>query len=188
MALTDRYVTSTGTDTYANSTNSATPMSLTTAFANAAAGDRINIKVGTYTRSASDTPANAGTVTSPIIYRGYSSSIGDGNLGRTNSSGALITTNMPTIAYNSTFRLVTTNAFVILESLQMTTLFSGVGVTLAAETVAKSCLFVNSSTNAAAVALASGIRAVIFDCDISLTGASGGLAALTASAGYARVI
>jgi hypothetical protein len=179
MAITERYVTSTGTDTYANSTNSATPMSLSTAFTNAVAGDRINIKVGTYTRAASDQPTNAGTATSPIIFRGYSSTIGDGYLGFTNS--ALVTTNMPTIAYNATFRVTAMGAFTIWETIKVTgnvsnSLMTGTG---ANDAMIKSCSVTNASTNAAAAALSVGGRMIAFDNDLILSGASGGSAAVT---------
>ncbi len=184
---TDRYVTSTGTDTYANSTNIATPMSLTTAFANAAAGDRINILAGTYTRTGTDTLTNAGTNTSPIIYRGYSASIGDGFLGRTNGSGALITTNMPTIAYNATFKF-NSLAFTIVESVIFTGNITGTVAATGADSVFKSCVVTNASTNAAAVAGGAAVRGILFDCDISLIGATGGSAAIAIAVANTRVI
>jgi hypothetical protein len=186
-AITERYVTSTGTDTYANSTNIATPMSLTTAVANAAAGDRINIKVGTYTRTATDTLTNSGTATSPIIYRGYSSTIGDGNLGRTGSNGELITTNMPLLSYNSTFRLTSGN-FTVIESLNISGTISNNVLNLANDCVAKSCKIVNASTNAAAIALGVNVRSIAFDNDAELSGASGGNAAINATAAPSRAI
>lgn len=188
MAFTDRYVTSTGTDTYANSTNSATPMSLTTAFANAVAGDRINVKVGTYSRTTtSDTPTNAGTVTSPIWYRGYSSVIGDGNLGRTNGSGALITTNMPAITW-TTGRIVAAGSFTIYESLSLSGAPANPLITAGQDSIVKSCVIVNSSTNAAATGINLSARGVLFDCDASLTGASGASQAVTGSSVNCRII
>jgi hypothetical protein len=190
MALTERYVSSTGTDSYANSTNPATPMSLTTAFANAVAGDRINIKAdGTYTRTATDTLTNSGTSASPIIYRGYSSAIGDGNLGRTNGNGALITTNMPLLSYNSTFRLTTgANTFIIFESLNVSGNVSNATVGLAANDVIKSCKIVNASTNAAALgASLTAVQDILFDSDVALTGASGGSAAVSCAASSQRI-
>lgn len=65
------------------------------------AGKRYNVKAdGTYTRTAYDSmwSATGGTATSPIVIRGYKTVIGDGYLGR-DSTGALITTNMPQINY-----------------------------------------------------------------------------------------
>lgn len=76
-AWSDHYVTATGSDTYANSTNSSTPCSLTTAVAGYAAGDRINVKAGTYTISADLAFATAGTTTAPVWWRGYKTTPGD---------------------------------------------------------------------------------------------------------------
>src|ERR1043166_3403877 len=100
MGLTDRYVSSSGTNTYSASTSSSTPMSLSTAMSNAVAGDRINIKAdGTYSRSADTSPTNSGSQTSPIIWRGYKTTPGDGYQGRTSGSGALSIANMPLINF-----------------------------------------------------------------------------------------
>jgi hypothetical protein len=188
MALTERYVSSTGTDTYANSTNPSTPMSLTTALANAVAGDRINVKAdGTYTRAASDAAAASGTTTSPIIYRGYSSTIGDGNLGRTNGNGALITTNMPVIAYDAGFSL-TVLTLTLLESLNISGNVSTGAVIPGANSCIKSCKIVNASTNSAAAGITFTTNDVAFDCDVELTGASGGNAAIASTAGVIRVL
>lgn len=174
MALTTRYVSSAGTDTYANSTNPSTPMSLTTAFANAAAGDLIMVKAdGTYTRSASDTPTNVGTVTSPIIYRGYSSTITDGFQGRTNGNGPLILTNMPTIAYGSTFSLLA-NAknYLIFESLNITGAVGSSLLRSSASGFVVRCNVVNSINNGNAGAITIPAQSVGYDCDAATTGAS----------------
>ena len=61
------YVASDGTDTWANATNSGTPCSLSTAITNAAAGDIVKIKAGTYTRSAADTVAIVGTEDANVV-------------------------------------------------------------------------------------------------------------------------
>lgn len=174
--ITERYVSSSGAGTYAGSTSAAAPMSLTTAFANAVAGDRINIKAdGTYARTTTtDVATNAGTITSPIIFRGYLTTPGDGYLGRTNGgSGPLVTTNMPSITYTTgTF---TTSAFFLAQCLNITGSPSVALFVLTGNAVAKSCRSVNSSTNAGAYALnVSANFGLAFDCDLELTGASGG--------------
>jgi hypothetical protein len=74
MAAT-HYVSPSGSATWANSTNIATPCSLATANTNAAAGDLVYLRAGTYTTAIE--PANSGTGTPPsgpwsfIIYRAY---------------------------------------------------------------------------------------------------------------------
>lgn len=103
MAYTERYVTSAaaggGTGT------SGSPWTLGEAFTNAAAGDRVNIQSdGAYTTNSTDgRSTSAGTVTAPIVWRGYNSTIGDlDTVGRdTPANGSeLITTNMPSITVN----------------------------------------------------------------------------------------
>lgn len=179
MAITERYVSSSGTDTYANSTSSSTPCSLSTAITSGVAGDRFNIKAdGTYTRSASDTLSAVATATSPIIWRGYTTTLGDATIGR-GSGGVLDTSNMPTIAYNATFRLNNTGTDHIFESLIITANQSGAALLLGQNAIAYNCKVTNSSTNAAAVAIAVGARGGIIDCDATLDGASGGTAGIT---------
>ena len=75
MAITEKYVTTTGAGAH-DGTSEANAWSLTEAIAAAAAGNRVNVKAGTYTLGAGAT-FPAGTVAAPIIWRGYSSTIGD---------------------------------------------------------------------------------------------------------------
>ncbi len=177
MALTEHYVSSAGTDTYANSTNPATPCSLTTALGAAAAGDRVNVKAdGTYARTTTaDVVTNAGTATSPIVFRGYSSVITDGYQGRTNGNGALVTTNMPSVTY-TTGRMVPTTAFVLWECVNFSGAPSNPLLTVPTDCIARGCVATNSSTNgsATAISFSNGARALVFDCDATLSGASGG--------------
>lgn len=169
MALTDRYVSSTGTDTWANATNSATPASWATMLTDAVAGDRVNVKAdGTYTLAATSTMTGAGSTTSPIIIRGYASTIGDGNLGRTNSNGELITTNMPLIAYNDTFKLTILGATII-ESLKITTNNNTSSVSLGANSAIKSCVIINSSNATGANTITPITMDTILDSDLTLS-------------------
>lgn len=178
MALTERYVSSSGVDTWANATSASTPASWATMLTDAIAGDRVNIKQdGTYTLGASSAMTGVGTTTSPIILRGYKTAIGDGNQGRTGANGALVTTNMPVIAYDATFGL-SIGAFTILESLNVSSNNSAPCVTLGTNCLVRSCKAINASTNASAIGIAGNTNAVIFDCDAQLTGASGGSAAV----------
>lgn len=78
MAFTEKYVTTTGTDTYANASNSGTPCSLVTALAGMTGGHRINVKAGTYANTTTSRATGAaGTTTAPIVFRGYNTAIGD---------------------------------------------------------------------------------------------------------------
>lgn len=101
MAITVRYVSSSGTDTYANSTNINTPMSWATMLTNAAAGDHIKILPGTYSRTTNnDVPTNSGTQISPIILEGV---LADGSTFKPyrNDDGTLNVTNHPYILYTT---------------------------------------------------------------------------------------
>lgn len=178
MAITERYVSRTGTDTYANSTSPSTPCSLATAITNAAAGDRFNIlDDGTDWTPGSSTFANNGSATSPIVWRGYASTIGDATIGRS-SGGALNTTNMPKWAFTSTSVMNVTGTFNIFEAIDISGTRSGALVTLNGnDSCLVGCRVVNNSTNAAAIAVdGAGSRTMAIDCDIA-SGASGGTCA-----------
>lgn len=192
MARTARYVSATGTDTYANSTNPATPMSLTTAFANASPGDDVYIKAdGTYSRTADDTPSIPGTVTQPIRYVGYSATIGDGYLGRTNGNGPLITTNFPLLSYTSTFRLIGgAVSYLIFENLRITgaTTATTAQLGLGPASAAINCHVTNAANNGNAIALGhSSNRVAVINCDAFCTGANSN-AAIFATSVESRVI
>ena len=172
MAITERYVTAAaaggGTGT------SGDPWTLTEAFANAVAGDRVNVKNdATYTLSATLSLSSAGTVTSPIWFRGYSSTIGDGDQGRTGATGALDTTNMPVIDGGTTFRVALAHNYVIWESIKITGTYSAdllyrsgtYGVTL------KSVVSTGGTSNNTAIWAADTNH--IIDCDISNSSSGG---------------
>ena len=100
MAYTERYVTSAASG--GGDGSSGSPWTLAEAFTNAAAGDRVNIQSdGAYTTTSANRTTSAGTITAPIVWRGYNSTIGDlDTVGRdTPANGSdLITTNMPAIS------------------------------------------------------------------------------------------
>ena len=74
MAL--KYVTTDGSTDWAS--NSITkPSSISEAMSNASAGDHVYIQSGTYSLAAQFNPANAGTISSPIIWEGYTTTPGD---------------------------------------------------------------------------------------------------------------
>ncbi len=181
-AITDKYVSSTaaggGTGLTAGSPLTWTEM-ITAINAGTELGSRC-VLAGTYTRAATDSITTNGSAVSPIIIRGYTTTIGDGYLGRTNTNGALILTNMPVIAYNSAFHHTFGN-FMILESLSFTGLYSGALVTTGGDAIMRGCKVVNSSTNVGAQAITTASRVLLLDCDVELNGASGGSAAIAAT-------
>jgi hypothetical protein len=180
MAITERYVSALAGGGGDGSIGS--PWTLSEAIANAVAGDRVNIKAdGTYTRTASDTPTADGTTTSPIVWRGYTTTIGDGYLGR-NAGGNLITTNMPLIAFDPGFRWIGGGADIIhFQAIRFTGNVSNDVVELGSDCHLLHCSVVNTSTNASASGIDSttnaGVR--VIDCDVQAGGASGGAYAIS---------
>lgn len=76
MAWTDRYVTTSGNN-FNGGTSEIDAWDLPTAFSNASAGMRINIKAGTYSYFSSYSMSTSGTRDSCIWLRGYKTTIGD---------------------------------------------------------------------------------------------------------------
>jgi hypothetical protein len=165
----------------------------------AMAGNLLCVKSGSYTMTTTtDTFATSGTTTSPIRICGYASTRptvsthGDYNLGRTNGNGPLVVTNYPTISY-TTGTLSITGNFIIVEGLQISganvTSSGGVVKTSGTDVYLKRCYVFNSGTNSLSSAVTpTGARDGVIDCDVSLTGASGGSAAIDSQSGNARII
>jgi len=76
MAFNEKYVTVTGGGLHDGSSE-ANAWTLAEAVSNYAAGDRLNVKAGTYSDSSTVTFATAGTAASPVSWRGYKTTIGD---------------------------------------------------------------------------------------------------------------
>lgn len=77
MAWTEKYVTVAGAGAH-DGTSEANAWTLAEAIAAYAAGQRINVKAGTYANTTTDrTLGTSGTTTSPIWWRGYNTTIGD---------------------------------------------------------------------------------------------------------------
>lgn len=174
MAITEKYASSAGAGAK-DGTSEGAAWDFATMLTNAAAGDRINFK-GNHTLTGNATFTNAGSATSPIILRGYSSTIGDGYLGRTDNNGPLITTNMPVItggAYN-----ITMPNFSIIESMSVTSTRSVGAIAGGSYCAIVRCLANNSGTGSGSTGINTGQYSLAFDCDAKLSGASGGAVAL----------
>jgi hypothetical protein len=189
MALTEKYVSALaagGGD--GSSGNPWTWAEMVTDFGTSAAGTRYNIKAdGTYSRTTTaDALATAsGSATSPKILRGYSSVIGDGYQGRTNSNGPLVTTNMPVITY-TTGSLTASANFVIIEALNISGARNGATLILSGtDCFAHWCKMSNAAAGSSGITCTtSGSRCGIIDCDLALSnGGNAGSTAINVSAG-----
>lgn len=176
MAITEKYVTA---DAEGGGDGSLeTPWTLTEALAAAAPGDRINIKKGTYSRSPGseeETLTNNGTVTSPIILRGYNTTPGDGFLGRVDDNGALILTNMPTLAY-AAGKYLTLKKFTIIESCIVTGNVANAVIHIGGDSAVTRCKIVNAADGqnvAFCLDAYAQTNQIIYNNDIELSGASG---------------
>jgi len=188
MAITEYYVSAAGGGAH-DGTTEADAWTLSEAItannalgAGGAAGRRYNIKGAHTGRGATDTISVGGSATSPAIWRGYNSTIGDLDNGTRDAYGVLDTTNFPDIGYNSTFRLNNTANFVVFLNLDIAGTISGQAFyPSGTSNVVENCRVANSSTNASATGiLVAGGNSRIINCDVS-TGASGGSAAIEAA-------
>jgi len=192
-AITEKYVSSSANEGTSDGTSGA-PYSfaemVTEINAGSAAGNRYNIKDdGTYTLGATVNLTAGGTQTAPVILRGYTTTITDGYLGRSPENGVLVTTNMPLIEFSSTsFNLTMTGDYIVFENLQLSASTSGTAWNSDTGCVFLNCKISSSSTNSAGVALSVGNRSSAINCDVFMTGASSGTAAIIASTTMSRII
>ena len=97
MAFTERYVTTAATGLGTGSSE-ADAWTLSQAWNNCAAGDRINIKAGVYILTSALYGSKSGTVSAPLAWRGYKTTIGD----RDNETTRQVAgTDIPKIVTNS---------------------------------------------------------------------------------------
>lgn len=153
MALVERYVTTTGAGTHdgTSEANAFTWAEAITDSVSSAVGTRYNVKNNaTYSRTTSvDSGWGNGSTTAPKILRGYNTTPGDGYLGRSGTTGELITTNFPTISYSS--GRLNTGTFWVVE-----------------------CLNITRTNNDTAFALGGSQGHFIFRCRVSASGTSSG--------------
>ena len=197
MAITDYYVSSTGTGFFVNSQNSGIPSSWVNAClalssgqftATGVSGVRVNIKAdGGYVFSvvANDTLYVTGSPNTPVIFRGYKNTPGDGYQGRINGNGPLITGNMPLFT-GSTVNIgfnASSSPWVIFDSLNFQNNFynnsSPSFFNLAINNILKSSYISISTLNSTPAIQAQGTNALIFDCDIYCKSTTGAAVAIT---------
>lgn len=152
-----------------------------TAGLGAVAGNKIWVKAdGAYSIGAVDTFSVVATATDPLVIEGYNATRGDGYQGRnTSSDGKLVTTNFPNYQYQATYRLNYNGSFGIIKCINFSVAgagLTGAVVTVGVDDILTMCVASNPSTNTGAygASLSTSARATILDCDIFLTGASGG--------------
>lgn len=157
MAITEKYVTVAGGGLHDGSSE-ANAWTFTEALANAVAGDRVNVKLGTHTCTTASTVN--GTYTDPIYVRGYVSTIGDldGSTLGTRVGG----TDIPLVQGNNN-NLGFTGKFVNFSHIEFQGIAHARGVwKLGDASIARSCRFTNtSSTSYDCLALG---RSVLQDC------------------------
>lgn len=193
MALVERYVSTTGGGAHDGTTEADAftwDEMVTDINAGGKAGNRYNVKANaTYSRTTTiDSLTSGGTSTSPVIIRGYLSTIGDGHLGRTNDNGDLITTNTPLVSY-TTGAWAIGSAFIVVESFRISGNRNGSIFSLsAADTVAHWCTISNAAAGSNGTCSTVSNRVAVIDCDYILSnGGNAGLAAISVSS-TARLI
>ena len=179
MAITEKYASrlGSGANDGSSAANAWTLAQAVTAVnalgAGGAAGMRINYKKDG-TVDANTTVARTfsvgGTVTSPFIFRGYLTSIGDYDLGRsTGGTGALVATNIPEISFTTAGLTFTT--YSVVEGISVTSGINGSALVLVALSAARSVIATNSRTGGG-TGMQSG-TGLVTNCDISHTGTIG---------------
>lgn len=172
MAYTERYVTVTGAGTH-DGTSEANAFTWAEFLASTEnrAGKRYNVKSGSYTSS--DTggmvvSGGAPTAAAPCMIRGYNTTIGDlAANGRTGGTGALVTTNFPTITYSST-GFLTTAAFTILQNVTVDAVVNSNTLLTGNQNIIYRCNIRNThGTGAATMAVyTSNSYSSVIDCDL----------------------
>jgi hypothetical protein len=173
VAYTERYVTSAAGGGGDGSVG--TPWTLAEAFANAAAGDRVNIQSDSGYSIGVTAVANAGTDNDPICYRGYNSAIGDLDEQSRSTGGFLDTTNFPDITLTGSLNFPNA-AYSILQNLDFTANFSGhmVGGTTADNFVFLNCRLVHTLSHVNAKCVDMDNHISLIGCHIKCSGANHG--------------
>lgn len=101
MAFTERYVSVAGGGAH-DGTSEANAWTLAEGITNEAAGQRVNVKAGTYTNTTNDrTLAATGLTTAPIWWRGYKTAIGDMDGADTSHGTFMAGTEIPALSFTT---------------------------------------------------------------------------------------
>jgi hypothetical protein len=175
MAFTEKYVTPSGAGTNdgLSEANAFSWAQFITDFnLQSAGGVRYNVKQGTYSGLSTATLTGDGTATSPLVVRGYKTTIGDATLPRT-SVGLVDDSNMPHLQFNASARLAATGAtYTVFESIRITS--SNIAVlVVGGNSLIFNCKLTNTGTNVVAEAM--GDPSDVVHCDLISSGTGGGL-------------
>ena len=144
MAFVEKYVTVTGGGLHDGSSE-ANAWTLDEAWSNYSAGDRLNIKAGTYTLTQIMNPWTSGTVTAPVSLRGYKTAIGD--LDNRPSSQLVDGTDIPLIqTTNTSYYIYYTANFSVVENISFEATVQRPAIYARSAATYKRCRFVSVST------------------------------------------
>ena len=162
MAYTERYVTSDAGG--GGDGSSGSPWTITEAFTNAVAGDRVNVKAGSYTVTSSETSAT-GTYASFLTFRGYNSSIGDLDEQGRSSDTTLDITNFPVLTITDTLTLGSYN---MMMNLKITGSYAGdmIGSSTNDRHVYVNCYIENTADSASANIIRCDDGLFLINCDL----------------------
>lgn len=142
MAFTEKYVTVTGGGLHDGSSE-ANAWTLAEAASNMSAGDRINVKAGTYTLSSAIIINAASTVSSPVSMRGYKTTIGD--LDAKPTSQLIDGTDRPLIRIiNNSFYFQVSSPYLLMENISCESTVSYPSCFVDAKGVYSRCKFKSS--------------------------------------------
>jgi len=142
----------------------------------AVAGDRVNFK-GNHTLTGDASFSNAGTATSPIILRGYASTIGDGYQGH-HADTTLVTTNFPAITDDGNGYKLTMPNFSVTETIKLKVYKNAAAISSGTYSAVVRCSVENTMGGAASAGIGLSGYAYAWDCDAKLSGSSNSQGAL----------
>lgn len=134
------------------------------------AGNRYNVKQGSITVGA-NTISGSGATNSPIVIRGYKTTIGDGYLGRTNANNGLITNNFPQLDGGAAGQLTLSGHYIVVESMAITGSKNANLIQVVGFDTIHWCSISNAATygNDSAGLYLGSVGGLALDCDISLS-------------------